>query len=107
MNLEQLGNPLLDDYYDNKGTHEYWWNHGLISDSSYIDLQKSCANDTFLFPKAECNGALSRAYEEFGDINPYNIYGPPCNGIATSKHNLGQLALVSSFFFSVFFFLVL
>ncbi|XVF83268.1 hypothetical protein PTKIN_Ptkin16aG0472700 [Pterospermum kingtungense] len=88
-----LGNPLLDDYYDNMGTHEFWWNHGLISDSTYSDLQKSCANDTFLFPKEECNGALSRAYEEFGDINPYNIYGPPCNGFATSKHNLAQLPL--------------
>ncbi|XWS07927.1 hypothetical protein CRYUN_Cryun41cG0033600 [Craigia yunnanensis] len=88
-----LGNPLLDDYYDNKGTHEYWWNHGLISDSLYNNLKKSCANDTFLFPKGECNKALTTAYDEFRDINPYNIYGPPCNGSSTLKHNLGQLPL--------------
>ncbi|XP_021295436.1 serine carboxypeptidase-like 28 [Herrania umbratica] len=88
-----LGNPLLDDYYDNMGTHEYWWNHGLVSDSTYNDLKKSCLNDTFLFPRDGCNSALNRAYGEIGDINLYNIYSPPCSGIATLKHNLGQIPL--------------
>ncbi|PPS12667.1 hypothetical protein GOBAR_AA07973 [Gossypium barbadense] len=88
-----LGNPLLDDYYDNIGSHEYWWNHGLISESTYKELKRSCSNDTFLFPKDGCNNALSGAYEEFGNINPYNIYGPPCNAISTSNHRLAQLPL--------------
>ncbi|KAK0592663.1 hypothetical protein LWI29_023104 [Acer saccharum] len=87
-----LGNPLIDDYYDNIGTHEYWWNHGLISDSTYKDLQKFCPNDTFLFPKDGCNSALSTAYMEFGSINPYSIYSTPCNQTGTLKHNL-QLSL--------------
>ncbi|MBA0750706.1 hypothetical protein Gogos_002098 [Gossypium gossypioides] len=91
--MEQLGNPLLDDYYDNIGSHEYWWNHGLISESTYKELKRSCSNDTFLFPKDGCNNALSGAYEEFGNINPYNIYGPPCNAISTSNHRLAQLPL--------------
>lgn len=94
--MEQLGNPLLDDYYDNIGSHEYWWNHGLISESTYKELQRSCSNDTFLFPKDGCNTALSGAYEEFGNINPYNIYGPSCNPISTSNHRLAQLPLVTS-----------
>jgi serine carboxypeptidase-like clade 2 len=84
----QLGNPLIDDYHDNVGTHEFWWNHGLISDSTYKDLKKFCPNSTFLFPKSECNSALKRAYSEFGDINPYSIYSSPCNEIITLRHYL-------------------
>ncbi|XP_021618819.1 serine carboxypeptidase-like 28 [Manihot esculenta] len=83
-----LGNPLIDDYHDNIGTHEYWWNHGLISDSTYEDLKKSCTNDTFLFPKNECYFALEQAYSEFGDINPYSIFSSPCLYTST---NLSQL----------------
>ncbi|XP_048231395.1 serine carboxypeptidase-like 28 [Ricinus communis] len=85
-----LGNPLIDDYYDNIGTHEYWWNHGLISDSTYEDLKKSCTNETFLFPKNECYDALDQAYSEFGDINPYSIYSPPCYDSATQIHHLNS-----------------
>lgn len=90
----QLGNPLIDDYYDNKGTHEYWWNHGLIADSTYEALTEACSNDTFLFPKGKCNSALSRAYKEFGDIDPYNIYSGPCREVASIGNN-SKLPLVS------------
>ncbi|WKA01123.1 hypothetical protein VitviT2T_019421 [Vitis vinifera] len=82
-----LGNPLIDDYYDNKGTHEFWWSHGLISDSTYEALKEACANDTFLFPKDKCNNALTGAYKEFGDIDPYNIYSGPCREVATLGNN--------------------
>ncbi|KAJ0045187.1 hypothetical protein Pint_06077 [Pistacia integerrima] len=83
-----LGNPLIDDHYDNIGTHEFWWNHGLISDSTYKDLQKYCPNQTFLFPQDDCYTALSVAYFEFGDINPYSIYTSPCYATGTLKNNL-------------------
>ncbi|XP_071724821.1 serine carboxypeptidase-like 28 [Rutidosis leptorrhynchoides] len=86
-----LGNPLIDDEYDNKGTHEYWWNHGLISESTYQALQKYCSNDTFLFPKDGCNAALNQAYSEFGNIDPYSIYDNPCNlPASTLDHNLNH-----------------
>ncbi|OMO81201.1 Peptidase S10, serine carboxypeptidase [Corchorus olitorius] len=88
-----LGNPLIDDYYDNVGTHEFWWNHGLVSDSTYNNLKKYCSNDSFLFPKDGCSNAINNAFVEFGDINPYNIYGPACDGIASHKQNLGQVPL--------------
>ncbi|XP_062157207.1 serine carboxypeptidase-like 28 [Alnus glutinosa] len=83
-----LGNPLIDDYYDNIGTHEYWWNHGLISDATYEALNKSCRDDTFLFPRDECNAALSQAISEFGNINPYSIYTKPCYDDGGSTHNV-------------------
>ncbi|KAH7547925.1 hypothetical protein JRO89_XS14G0040200 [Xanthoceras sorbifolium] len=88
-----LGNPLIDDYYDNIGTHEYWWNHGLISESTYKDLQKFCPNETFLFPKNKCSTALNRAYQQFGSINPYSIYSTPCYETGTLNRNL-HLSLV-------------
>ncbi|KAJ8430137.1 hypothetical protein Cgig2_011081 [Carnegiea gigantea] len=79
-----LGNPLLDDYLDNLGSFEYWYNHGLISESSY----KACLNQSFLFPKGKCNDALFKAYWEFGVINPYDIYGSVCADLGTFFHSL-------------------
>ncbi|KAJ6322938.1 hypothetical protein OIU77_012715 [Salix suchowensis] len=69
-------------------TYEFWWSHELISDSTYEDLKKFCPNNTFLFPRNECHGALERAYSEFGDINPYSIYSVPCNKTSNLRHNL-------------------
>ncbi|KAI5648687.1 hypothetical protein M9H77_34692 [Catharanthus roseus] len=83
-----LGNPLIDDYYDNIGTFEFWWNHGLISDSTYKTLNESCPYDSFLFPKNQCYKALENAYKEFGDINPYGIYDNPCNELGSLSNNL-------------------
>lgn len=89
----QLGNPLIDDYYDNIGTHEYWWNHGLISDTTYKLLQTHCPNNSFLFPKNQCNSALSTAYQQFASINPYSIYSKPCsNSASASLHQNHRLA---------------
>lgn len=81
-----LGNPLIDDYYDNLGSFEYWYNHGLISEATYMALNTSCLNQSFLFPKGKCNQALFKAYWEFGDINPYDIYGPVCADLGTFRH---------------------
>ncbi|XP_073306292.1 serine carboxypeptidase-like 28 [Primulina huaijiensis] len=83
-----LGNPLIDDFHDNIGAFEFWWNHGLIGDSTYEALNKSCPNDTFLFPKDECSQALSAAFLEFGLINPYAINQKPCPELGTLPKNL-------------------
>lgn len=78
-----LGNPLIDDFYDNIGTFEFWWNHGLIGSSTYAALNESCPLDSFLFPSDDCYRALSSAYNELGNINPYAIYQAPCNDAGT------------------------
>ncbi|XP_057981095.1 serine carboxypeptidase-like 28 [Malania oleifera] len=80
-----LGNALIDDYNDYKGTHLHWWTHGLISDSTYRGLRRWCANDSFLMPKDECYQALLRAYHDFGDINAANPYRPPCPAAGTFR----------------------
>ncbi|CAI0411707.1 unnamed protein product [Linum tenue] len=82
-----LGNPLIDDYHDNVGSHEYWWNHGLISDQTYKQLQKYCPNQSFLFPRGQCNSAQNAAFTEFGNINPYSIYSPPCQALGSTQHH--------------------
>lgn len=89
----QVGNPVIDDVYDNMGTFEFWWNHGLIGTTTYAMLNKSCPYDSFLFPSDDCYRALSTAYSEFGNINPYAIYSPPCHQLGTHKKNL-ELPLV-------------
>lgn len=90
----QVGNPLLDDFYDSVGTFEFWWNHGLISDSTYAALNESCPYDSFIFPRNKCNAAQLRASAEFGNIDPYSIYNSPCPAAGTLKQSLDQ-SLVS------------
>lgn len=106
--FEQLGNPLIDDFHDNIGTFEFWWNHGLISDSIYKSLNESCPHDSFLFPKNQCFSALENAYRQLGEINPYDIYENPCNNndLGTLTHNLNfplvsqKISALSNFFSS-------
>ncbi|CAO2817847.1 unnamed protein product [Amaranthus hypochondriacus] len=82
-----VGNPTLDNKMDNKGTFEYWYNHGLVSDTTYETLKENCLDESILFPFSECNFALFKAFSEFGNINPYNIYGPVCSNNSTFFHN--------------------
>lgn len=80
-----VGNAVMDNYYDNLGTVMYWWSHAMISDRTYQQLMSSC---NFRQPEvsSECDSIFSYAMgQEFGHIDPYNIYAPPCN--ATSKSN--------------------
>lgn len=90
----QLGNPLIDDMYDNIGTFEFWWNHGLIGDSTYASLNQSCPFDSFLFPTDECYQSLSTAYSEFGNINPYAIFDSPCADLGTTLGDNLKVPLV-------------
>ncbi|MCO5606827.1 hypothetical protein L7F22_061018 [Adiantum nelumboides] len=80
MNLKGLlvGNGVLDNYYDNVGLIEYWWDHALISDTSYHDILAACD-----FHKANlsatCTHLINNVFEhELGDIDPYSIYTPVC-----------------------------
>lgn len=74
-----MGNAVTDDYNDYVGTFEYWWTHGLISDSTYKYLQASCEGSSSEHPPIECIRALSAAEMEQGNIDPYSIYTKPCN----------------------------
>ncbi|KAK3409238.1 hypothetical protein EUGRSUZ_J01381 [Eucalyptus grandis] len=74
-----VGNAVTDNYYDNMGTVTYWWSHAMISDQTYKQLMSTC---DFRRQKEsnECESVYSYAMDqEFGNIDQYNIYAPPCN----------------------------
>jgi serine carboxypeptidase-like clade II len=76
---------VTDDYHDQVGTFESWWNHGLISDATYRLLDASCVHDSGEHPSPRCNAAYDKATAEQGDIDPYSIYTPTCNQTSTSS----------------------
>ncbi|KAL5739206.1 hypothetical protein ACOSP7_028127 [Xanthoceras sorbifolium] len=74
-----VGNAVTDNYYDNLGTVTYWWSHAMISDKTYQQLINTC---DFRRQKEsdECESLYTYAMDqEFGNIDQYNIYAPPCN----------------------------
>jgi len=73
-----VGNGVTDDYYDSIGTIQYWWSHALISDATYNNIMKTCDFRQQNFSTA-CNNYLNYAVNnEFGNIDPYDIYTPIC-----------------------------
>ncbi|WVZ51475.1 hypothetical protein U9M48_002620 [Paspalum notatum var. saurae] len=80
-----VGNAVTDDYHDQVGTFESWWNHGLISDATYRLLEAVCVHDSAQHPSPPCNAAYDTATEEQGDIDPYSIYTPTCNETSPSS----------------------
>ncbi|XP_077222809.1 serine carboxypeptidase-like 25 [Tasmannia lanceolata] len=86
-----VGNAVTDYYYDNLGTVTYWWSHAMISDKTYKNLLRRCD-----FRQQKESGACMTTYtyamdEEFGNIDQYNIYAPPCNnsdGATTTRRTL-------------------
>ncbi|XAR51662.1 Carboxypeptidase D [Bertholletia excelsa] len=90
-----VGNAVTDNYYDNLGTVTYWWSHAMISDRTYRQLINTC---DFSRQKEsnECESVYSYAMDqEFGNIDQYNIYAPPCNnshaghgGVGATRHTM-------------------
>ncbi|XP_057425590.1 serine carboxypeptidase-like 27 isoform X2 [Lotus japonicus] len=83
-----VGNAVTDDYHDYVGTFEYWWTHGLISDSTYRMLRIACDFGSSQHPSVQCMQALRVAVVEQGNIDPYSIYTPPCNDTASLRSGL-------------------
>ncbi|KAL2897500.1 Serine carboxypeptidase-like 25 [Bienertia sinuspersici] len=81
LNLKgiMVGNAVTDNYYDNLGTVTYWWSHAMISDKTFHQLINTC-NFHQQKNSEECESLYSYAMDqEFGNIDQYNIYAPPCN----------------------------
>ncbi|XP_031381299.1 serine carboxypeptidase-like 27 [Punica granatum] len=83
-----VGNAVTDDYHDYIGTFEYWWTHGLISDSTYKALRVACDSGSSQHPSIDCMKALTIAEAEQGNIDPYSIFTRPCNSTGSLKQNL-------------------
>ncbi|KAG5001173.1 Serine carboxypeptidase-like 25 [Glycine soja] len=85
-----VGNAVTDNYYDNLGTVTYWWSHAMISDQTFRQLMSRC---DFHRQKEsdECESVYSYAMDqEFGNIDQYNIYAPPCNNSDGSSSGSGS-----------------
>ncbi|KAL9267468.1 Serine carboxypeptidase-like 25-like protein [Drosera capensis] len=86
-----VGNAVTDNYYDNLGTVTYWWSHAMISDRTFRQLINTC---DFHRQKNsdECESLYSYAMDqEFGNIDQYNIYAPPCNNSDGSTRRTMQM----------------
>jgi len=91
-----VGNPYLDYYKNDKGSLEFLWNHGVMSDEMWANITEHCsfgpsdgtcceeARSPFNFGKNFINTA--------GNIDQYNIYAPICiqapNGTSYSSSYL-------------------
>ncbi|KAL5569284.1 hypothetical protein UlMin_025859 [Ulmus minor] len=83
-----VGNAVSDYNNDFVGTSEYWWIHGLISDSTYKMLQDACDLVSTRHQLVECLRALHIGMGDMGNINPYSIFTRPCNNSTSLRHNL-------------------
>ncbi|XP_051141390.1 serine carboxypeptidase-like 25 [Andrographis paniculata] len=74
-----VGNAVTDNYYDNVGTVNYWWSHAMISDRTYRRLLSTCDFKGQVQDSSQCENLYYYAMDkEFGNIDQYNIYAPPC-----------------------------
>ncbi|CAJ1940772.1 unnamed protein product [Sphenostylis stenocarpa] len=77
-------NPETDDYYDNKGLLEYAWSHAVISDQQYEKAKQVCDFKQFEWSN-ECNKAMNEVFQDYSEIDIYNIYAPACPLNSTSS----------------------
>jgi len=80
----QVGNPETDDYYDYKGLLEYAWSHAVISDQQYDKAKQVCDFKQFDWSN-ECNKAMNEVFQDYSEIDIYNIYAPSCLLNSTSS----------------------
>lgn len=87
-----VGNPETDDYYDYSGLLEYAWTHSVIPDHLYQKAKQVCdfklANWT-----DECNSAMEKVFDEYSEIDIYNIYAPNCLTNSTASSSAGTQSL--------------
>ncbi|KAK9063863.1 hypothetical protein SSX86_017735 [Deinandra increscens subsp. villosa] len=72
-----IGNALLDDETDQTGMVNYAWDHAVISDRVYHDVQTKC---NFSNPNSSvaCDTALSAYFQVYRIIDMYSLYVPSC-----------------------------
>ncbi|XP_059664333.1 serine carboxypeptidase 1-like [Cornus florida] len=73
-----MGNAVINDATDAKGSYDYLWTHALNSDETHEDINTFCdfRNGTL---SAKCDSLIEKSIEEMGDIDDYNIYAPLCD----------------------------
>ncbi|RZR71099.1 hypothetical protein BHM03_00003621, partial [Ensete ventricosum] len=75
--MSQVGNPETDEYYDSKGLLEYAWSHTVVSDQVYKLADRVCDFKLFNWTD-ECNDAMEMVFNQYKEIDIYNVYAPKC-----------------------------
>ncbi|XP_024959842.1 serine carboxypeptidase-like 40 [Cynara cardunculus var. scolymus] len=72
-----IGNAWIDDVTSLKGMFDYWWTHAINSDETHDAIFKYCnfVNDS---STGICDESMSKAFDEKGNIDIYNLYAPIC-----------------------------
>ncbi|GLJ12192.1 hypothetical protein SUGI_0186370 [Cryptomeria japonica] len=74
-----IGNGIMNSNTDNKGSIDYLWSHALISDRVYHGVLKYCDFSSIYATTSNlCTNYSIQASQEYGNIDPYNIYAPLC-----------------------------
>lgn len=73
----QVGNPETDDFYDTKGLVEYAWSHAVVSDQVYERINQVCNFKVSNLTNV-CVEAMNVVYQQYREIDIYNIYAPTC-----------------------------
>ncbi|XP_075094133.1 serine carboxypeptidase II-1 isoform X2 [Nicotiana tabacum] len=81
-----IGNGIMNDETDEKGTLDYLWSHALISDETHRGLLQHCKTET-----ETCQHFQNIAEAELGNVDPYNIYGPQCSINSKSRSSSPKL----------------
>lgn len=71
---------------------EYAWNHAIISDRVYNDVNNNC-EFTKKNLSSSCNKALTQYFNEYRLIDIYNLYAPICVDNQTNTHNRNTHAI--------------
>ncbi|KQJ86054.1 serine carboxypeptidase-like 40 [Brachypodium distachyon] len=90
MNLKGIfvGNPLLDFSKNDKGSLEFLWNHGVMSDEAWGLIIEHCSFGPV--EGKECT--IAEDSVSIGNIDQYNIYAPVCiHGKDGSLHSSSYL----------------
>lgn len=98
----QVGNPITDNYYDTKGLVEYAWSHAVVSDQVYNQANQVCNFRLNNWSNA-CDDVVDTIYNEYKDIDIYNIYAPKCNlpqaSSVANRDGVGKLSAQVRIFF--------
>ncbi|KAL5065583.1 hypothetical protein RYX36_027320 [Vicia faba] len=77
-------NPETENYYDSKGLLQFAWSHAVISDEQYEKAKQVCDFKQSIWSN-ECNQAMNELYNDYSEIDIYNVYAPACRLNTTSS----------------------
>nr|XP_043630087.1 serine carboxypeptidase 1-like [Erigeron canadensis] len=70
-----IGNAWIDDETSLQGMYDHWWTHAINSDATHDAILKYC---NFPNESEMCLKIIRKAWDEWGDLDVYNIYAPIC-----------------------------